>query len=115
MGINMVIHNVKNVDDYRFEIPTEKGLYAITGENGSGKSTIISCAAAAFYVPSFNDYFGNPRDGAYIQFEFQGSTRRVYELNGKWRAPKRIDSLGITGFYEGSIVFGNRFKWNRNL
>ena len=110
MGIRVKIHNVKNIDDFEFEIPTEKGLYALTGENGSGKSTVISCAAAAFYVPSFYDYFGNPREGAYINFDFEGKQRSVKEKDGRWQAPSRTEFLGITGFYEGSIVFGNRFK-----
>ena len=110
MGIKVKIHNIKNIDDFDFTIPTEKGLYALTGENGSGKSTILSCAAAAFYVPSFEDYFGVPRKGAYINFDFDGKKRSVLEQNGKWKAPWRTEPLGITGFYEGSIVFGNRFK-----
>lgn len=104
----MKIHNVKNIDDFEFEIPTEKGLYALTGENGSGKSTVISCAAAAFYVPSFEDYFGLPRDGAYIEFDLNGIKRSVSEKNGVWK--HNYQKLGITGFYEGSIVYGNRFK-----
>lgn len=110
MGIKVKIHNVKNIDDFEFEIPTKKGLYALTGENGSGKSTVISCAAAAFYVPSFYDYFGNPREGAYIDFVYGKKTRSVKEKDGKWKAPSYKEFLGITGFYEGSIVFGNRFK-----
>ncbi len=108
MGIIVKIHNVKNIDDFEFEVPVEKGLYALTGENGSGKSTVISCAAAAFYVPSFEDYFGNPREDAYIEFNFAGRKRSVREKGGKWKNPS--NTLGITGFYEGSIVFGNRFK-----
>lgn len=108
MGIIVKIHNVKNIDDFEFEVPAEKGLYALTGENGSGKSTVISCAAAAFYVPSFEDYFGNPREDAYIEFNFAGRKRSVREKGGKWKNPS--NTLGITGFYEGSIVFGNRFK-----
>ena len=32
MGISVKIHNVKNIDDFSFDIPTEKGLYALTGE-----------------------------------------------------------------------------------
>ena len=35
MGIAMKIHNIKSIKDFEFEIPTEKGLYAITGENAS--------------------------------------------------------------------------------
>ena len=108
MGIKMKIHNIKNISDFQFEIPTEKGLYALTGENASGKSTIISCAASAFYVPSFDDYFGTPKEGAYIEFEFDEKKRTVCEKNGRWKKPSEF--LGITGFYEGSIVFGNRFK-----
>lgn len=57
----------------------------MTGENGSGKSTVISCAAAAFYVPSFDDYFGNPREGAYINFTFNGKRRDVKEVEGTWK------------------------------
>lgn len=110
MSINLHIHDIKNIDDFDFSIPTEKGLYALTGENGTGKSTVVSCAAAAFYVPSFYDYFGIPRYGAYIEFEFEGRKRKIQEVNGKWKAPSNAETLGITGFYEGSIVFGNRFK-----
>ena len=83
MGIKVKIHNIKNIDDFEFEIPTKKGLYALTGENGSGKSTVISCAAAAFYVPSFYDYFGNPREGASINFIFNGKERHISEKNGR--------------------------------
>ena len=108
MRINMKIHNIKNISDFQFEIPTEKGLYALTGENASGKSTVMSCAASAFYVPSFYDYFGTPKTGAFLEFEFDGKKRTICEQNGKWKIPSEF--LGITGFYEGSIVFGNRFK-----
>lgn len=97
MSIKMTIRNVKSIDDFVFEIPTQKGLYALTGENGSGKSTVLSSAAAAFYVPSFVDYFGNPRDGAYIDFEFDGKHRRVQEEKGIWKTTR--DFLGITGFF----------------
>lgn len=46
--IKMHISHVKCIDDLTFEIPVEKGLYAITGKNGSGKSTIATCAASLF-------------------------------------------------------------------
>ena len=109
MGINMKIHNVKNIDDFEMVIPIHKGLYALTGENASGKSTVISCAAAVFYIPSLEDYFGKPRDDAYIEFEYKGKYRCIQENVGKWKISKN-KNLGVTGFYEGSIVYGNRFK-----
>lgn len=108
MGITMKIHNVKNIEDFEFEIPVEKGLYALTGENGSGKSTVISCAATSFYVPSLYAYFGKPKEGSAIDFYFEDKHRRIRAENERWFKP--TGSIGITGFYEGSIVFGNRFK-----
>lgn len=108
MGIRMKIHNIKNIDEFEFEIPIEMGLYALTGENGSGKSTVISCAATSFYVPSLYAHFGEPKEGSAIDFYFGEMHRQIRTENGRWRKPS--GNLGITGFYEGSIVFGNRFK-----
>ena len=42
MAIKMKIKNIKSIQYFEFDLPTERGLYAITGENGSGKSTILS-------------------------------------------------------------------------
>lgn len=108
MGITMTIHNIKSIKDFVFEIPTEKGLYALTGENASGKSTVISCAATAFYNPLLYSYFGQPYDGSKIEFSYKGKTRRITSSGAQWFSPK--EKLGIAGFFEGSLVFGNRFK-----
>lgn len=108
MGIKMKIHNIKSISDFAFEIPTSKGLYALTGENASGKSTVISCAATAFYNPLLYSYFGEPYNESKIEFEYNGKTRAVTSKGGRWFNPR--GSLGISGFFEGSLVFGNRFK-----
>ena len=108
MGIIMNIHNIKSILDFAFEIPTTKGLYALTGENAAGKSTVISCAATAFYNPLLYSYFGEPYDGSRITFEYDGKTRSVKSTDNRWHDP--VGNLGITGFFEGSLVFGNRFK-----
>lgn len=104
----MRIHNIKSIKDFTFEIPTEKGLYALTGENASGKSTVISCAATAFYNPLLYSYFGQPYDGSKIEFSYKGKNRHVTSSGTQWFSPH--EKLGITGFFEGSLVFGNRFK-----
>lgn len=104
----MKIHNIKSISDFEFEIPTEKGLYALTGENASGKSTVISCAATAFYNVLLYSYFGKPYNGSKIEFKYNGKTRTICSNDNRWIGAK--GSLGITGFFEGSLVFGNRFK-----
>ena len=108
MGITMKIHNIKSIKDFTFEIPTEKGLYAITGENASGKSTIITCASTAFYNPLMYSYFGEPYDGSKIQFKYKNRERSIESRGKRWFGSRK--NLGITGFFEGSLVFGNRFK-----
>ena len=108
MGITMKIHNIKSISDFTFEIPTAKGLYALTGENAAGKSTVISCIATAFYSPLLYSYFGEPYNGSNIEFTYGEKKRFVKSQNNHWFAPK--GSLGISGFFEGSLVFGNRFK-----
>ena len=108
MGITMKIHNIKSLSDFTFEIPTAKGLYALTGENAAGKSTVISCIATAFYSPLLYSYFGEPYNGSNIEFTYGEKKRFVKSQNNHWFAPK--GSLGISGFFEGSLVFGNRFK-----
>lgn len=108
MGISVKIHNIKGIDDFTFEIPSEKGLYALTGENGIGKSTIMSCAACSFFNVTLDDYFGKPRANSKIEFDFGTHHRSIESEDGEWLQPK--GNLNITGFFEGSIVFGNRFK-----
>lgn len=108
-NFTMKIRNVKNIKKLDFDIPTEKGLYALTGENGSGKSTMIASAAASFYVPWLYDYFGEPRENSEITFLLDGKKRIIKAKKDKiWNKP--LGNIEITGFYEGSIVYGNRFK-----
>lgn len=38
MKLTMRIKNIKNINELNFDFPLEKGLYAITGENGAGKA-----------------------------------------------------------------------------
>lgn len=112
-GIRLKLNKIKNIDEFEMVIPDEKGLYALTGENGSGKSTIITCAAASFYNTSYKDYFGDPRPGAKIEFQYHSDSKIIEEHDGIWKAQ---GDLHITGFYEGSIIFGTRFRnMNFNL
>lgn len=108
MYIKIKIQNIKSIQSFEFDIPLMRGLYALTGENGTGKSTIISCAATSFYNPLMYSYFGAPTDGARIEFEYDGKKRIISSSRGRWFGAQ--GNLGITGFFEGSLIYGNRFK-----
>lgn len=109
MDLQLKIHNLKFIKDYTLSFSLNKGLYAITGENASGKSTIISSTACLFYEIPMYDYFGKPCDDSLIRFEIEDTVFQWCSKNGKW-SKDFPSKLPIGGFFEGSIIYGNRFK-----
>ena len=105
----MHIHNIKCINDVSIDLPIEPDLYAITGQNGSGKSTIVACASSVFFNLPMNDYFGETAEDAHIDFEIDGNTRSWKKVNHKWESSQQ-GNMNIKGFYEGSLIFGYRFK-----
>lgn len=108
MFLEMQIKNIKSIKNFEMKLPLQQGLYALTGENGSGKSTILACAATAFYNPLMYSYFGVPYDGSKIEFTLDENKRVVTSSGNRWH--NASGNLYITGFYEGSLIYGNRFK-----
>lgn len=109
MQLSMRIKNIKCINTLDFTFPLERGLYAITGENGSGKSTLIACASTVFYQMPMVDYFDKPQNAS-ITFDLDGTTR-AWNCDGKqWQSASSEKKMILNGFYEGSIVFGNRFR-----
>lgn len=41
MNVNVKLQNIKNIKEADITLPLNKGLYAIVGENGCGKSTLM--------------------------------------------------------------------------
>lgn len=120
MKLKMSIHKIKCIEDLTIELPLEKGLYAITGQNGSGKSTIVTCASSVFYYNiSMNEHFGKTDPDSFISFELDNATcewrkRSYYDKSERKRkitwSKQNYGDINVKGFYEGSIIFGNRFK-----
>lgn len=109
--IEIELQEVKGIKKLKLSLPFEKGLFAVTGENGIGKSTIFSALSKLVYRSALQTYFRN--DG-------NSTSRIVYRLNNNtntWEKPlgwKRTDpsnpEIFIDGFYEGSLIFGSRFS-----
>lgn len=110
MNLEVTIHRIKCIDDFSISLPIEKGLYAITGQNGSGKSTITACASSVFFNLPMKQYFGKTDDDAFIEFKLGDSTRGWKQVNGAWLKYSDGPIMNIKGFFEGSLIFGNRFK-----
>ncbi|WP_041208288.1 ATP-dependent nuclease [Aeromonas jandaei] len=108
--LKLEIKNLREIDDFSIELPYERGVYAITGENGIGKSTIFSALSKVLYRGALTSFFRNDGDN---------STSVTYELNGKkntwikapnWKRSDTDDEIFIDGTYEASIIFGQRFN-----
>ena len=109
MYLDMVIKNIKCIKELKFSFPLEAGIYAITGENGSGKSTVISCASSVFYQMPMTEYFGRPNNAS-IEFSLGDATRKWIYDGKKWCYESSVEKMKLNGFYEGSVIFGNRFR-----
>ena len=110
MELIMTVENVKAIKKLKFSFPLESGLYAITGENSSGKSTLVTCASSVFYNMPMYDYIGRPSQDAVIEFQLGDSSRKWIYTGGQWIKNGSDNRMKINGFYEGSIIFGNRFR-----
>lgn len=109
MKLKVVINKIKSIQNLEINLPIEKGLYAITGQNGSGKSTVVTASSCVFFTLPMNDYFGVTDSDSRIDFELNGAKRAWFKESGKWK--KYSDGkMSIKGFYEGSLIYGNRFR-----
>jgi len=110
MKLKVNINGIKAIKNFEIELPIQKGLYAVTGQNASGKSTIVAAASSVFYNLPMHRYFSDSSaDGSSINFELDGATRSWTFQNRKW-IKAQSGYMKIKGFYEGSIIYGNRFR-----
>ena len=119
MTIHLIIKDIKNIHYADLEFPFEKGIYAIVGENGCGKSTIM--LALSLMIKKSSARLLTSRDicdNSEIILEVDGSkdqwnvnnNRLSTGLFKKYKDRSVMDSnISIHGFYEGSIFFGTRF------
>lgn len=121
MDISLKMKNIKNVASAEMSLPFSKGLYAIVGENGCGKSTIMLAMSLMVKTSSAHMLSGDAvSSDSFIEIEADGkkdtwaynekrkelSTGKFHKRNGR---AQMIASAHFEGFYEGSIFYGCRF------
>ena len=113
--LHLSINKLKNIVSCDIEFPLDRGLYAIVGENGCGKSTIMQAMSVLVKpssIKSFRD--ADYSNDSYIEIEIDNQIDKWYIENGQWVLPLQKNGYPFRnnkfhGFYEGSIFYGSRF------
>ena len=117
------IKNIKNISRADIELPFERGLYAIVGENGCGKSTLMLLLSFIIKTSSTRMLEENDlHEDSSVVIEL-GEKNDCWSMNkkgalstGKYNKNRQIySSVHYHGFYEGSIFYGSRFFDYNNI
>lgn len=106
-SLNIKLTNIKGIASLSIDLSLKPGIYAITGKNATGKSTLIASIASIFYRQILASFFHNTDTSSRIQYDLEGEKMSASINNGVWNFS---GTLMLNGFYEGSIIYGNRFR-----
>lgn len=110
--LEITIKNLKSIKSLDLKLPLDTGLYAFTGNNGSGKSTILNVIAKTVYSSALDNHFSgsNLYNGAEVIYKYNNQTWH-WKKNNTWKQETPNNKyLKLKGTYESSLIFGNRFS-----
>ncbi|WMJ22565.1 AAA family ATPase [Paludicola sp. MB14-C6] len=115
-NIKMVINNIKGITRGIIDVPIENGVYCLVGNNGVGKSTIISCLAQLISrhnlgLLGLHDY----TQESSVEFFYEEHHDKWHCENKFWKADTFPNTLSFNGTYEGSLFYGIRFRDSKNV
>lgn len=109
--LQVKMKSLRSIKEVEFELNLEPGLYAITGRNACGKSTVMAGLASIFYKDIAERYFFNATDAnTILGFKLEEDSLVIKPEKPKWIYKSSKNKLKLNGFYEGSIIHGNRFR-----
>lgn len=116
MSISIKVKNIRNIKEACIELPFEKGMYALVGGNGCGKSTLMLLLSLTVKTSSAHLFTSKDTkadscviisaDGREDEW-YRNSAKKL--TTGKYRFSRLISSVHYHGFYEGSVFYGTRF------
>lgn len=116
--INLTIKNVKNILSADIEIPYEDGLYALVGNNGCGKSTIMLLLAqllsTSWWAPLRKEDCDPSTSLVILSCMGKTDIWRYSSRQSRWLCNHTMATrIHIPGTFEGSLFYGTRFNDSR--
>lgn len=121
MGI-LSVRNLRGIPKLDFPVPDKPGAYLLTGANGAGKSTVLSCLARLgdpealdrFFTPNIR-FSDSDADEVYrdslIRFEGNGKSMDFRFLSGRWSSAEEKEKKPLDLFGFSRVIFaGDRRK-----
>ncbi|MCR6570440.1 ATP-dependent nuclease [Campylobacter insulaenigrae] len=115
--IKIIIENIKKIKKMEFILKLEKGIIVISGDNASGKSTLLTCIAKLVQRASLRKEFrGIYKNGCVKYISSTFGKEYIWKKNRNWYEinSKSNDMFFIGGFFESSILSGLRFEQLKN-
>ena len=106
--LNLQIQNLRGIKSLTIDLNLKPGIYAITGKNATGKSTIMAAISTIFYRNTIHMYFQSSTADSIIECKCDDKVLKITRRDeSHWNFDGDFD---LHGFYEGSIIHGNRFR-----
>lgn len=108
--LSVEIQDVRGIGHLKIEMPLSPDVYAITGINGIGKSTLLSCITPRLKRPvSFSLLTEFASESSFIKYNIDSEEEKWVLSNGTW-VSSNTPKLTLRGFQEGSLSNGTRFS-----
>lgn len=107
--LSVDIEKIKGIDHLHIDMPLEPDVYAITGINGIGKSTMLSCITPRLKRPvAFSSLTDFVSSDTMIKYKLN-EKEEIWRLkDGQWICDNKQE-IKLRGFQEGSLTNGTRF------
>lgn len=115
--IKIIINNIKQIEKMEFILKLEKGIIVISGDNASGKSTLLTCIAKLVQRSSLkNEFRGIYKNGSISYISSFSNKEFIWKKNPNWYEinSEHKDMFFVGGFFEASILNGLRFNQLEN-
>lgn len=116
LDIKLEINNIRNIKKFNYDFSFNKGIYALVGENGVGKSTLMSAIASVVYAKNLirlNESELSQDSSVILQC---GDETDIWQYDDNLKRLKSKDlNISFYGIYEGSVFNGTRFEDMKNL